>query len=86
MSTEEANLAPMITPQDHSVENVGDGEAVPMSDPVEVEQGRGPEPESPVEPHPPTQPLHAGRPGYREKQVKVLILYCDMFYLSLCKP
>ena len=54
LETEDANLALMITPQDHSVDNVGDGEAVPMSDPVEVEQGRGPEPESPVE------PLHAG--------------------------
>ena len=42
LETEDANLALMITPQDHSVDNVGDGEAVPMSDPVEVEQGEDP--------------------------------------------
>lgn len=77
----------MVAPQDHPpVENVGDSEAMPISDPMEVEQGRGHEPGSPAEPHPPTQPLHAGRPGYREKQVKVLILYCDMFYLFVCNP
>ena len=80
-------MAPMTAPQDKpAAENVGDSEAVPISEPMEVEQGRGPEPESPVEPTTPTQPSHAGRPGYREKQVKVLILYCDMFHLFLCNP
>lgn len=78
MSTEEAISVPPPPPAHEQAmpdANGGLEEHPSATDHMDVEQPREPEPGSPTDSHPPTQPLHHnGRPGYREKQVKVLIL------------
>lgn len=76
MSTEEtsATTMPALASQEHDTPDMagGDEEPLPAPDTMDIEQPRETQPGSPTDSH--AQSHSNGRAGYREKQVKVLIL------------